>query len=202
MDLKSIDRFVAIKKAEELIASDPLFLDTETTGLDDDATVVEISVLDIAGNVVFHSLINPMKPIPAIATSIHGITNEDVENAPVFTEIMDDLIRIFKGRIILIYNEDYDVRLILQTALQSGGLTDKYHDLYSLIMIQENATTDCVMHLYAQYRGIESDRGGYKWHKLVTAAESFGVDTSEAHRATADCLMTIAVLKGIANAND
>ena len=202
MDSKSVDTLYAIKKAQELIASDPLFLDTETTGLDDDASVVEISVLDIAGNVVFHSLIKPIRPIPAIATSIHGITNEDVENAPIFTDIMEDLIRVFEGRKILIYNEDYDVRLILQSALQAGGLTDLYFQLYRLIMLQENATTDCVMHLYAQYRAIESHRGGFKWHKLVTAAEEFGVDTNGAHRATADCAMTIEVLKGIATAND
>ncbi|HHQ4784521.1 TPA: hypothetical protein ACSPZU_004090, partial [Aeromonas veronii] len=40
-------------------------LDTETTGLDDQAEIVEISIIDQLGKVVFDSLVKPQKPIPA-----------------------------------------------------------------------------------------------------------------------------------------
>ena len=190
----------AVKKSKELLECNPLFLDTETTGLDDKAEIVEISILDVAGNIVFHSLVKPINPIPEGAMAIHGITNDEVENAPRFTEIIDDLLSVMTGRKTLIYNEDYDVRLMLQSAHIAGAKKEKSKALFDLLI--EQGSTDCIMLLYAMFDGEQSHRGGYKWHKLVTAAEYFGVDTSEAHRATADCLMTIKVLKGMASAND
>jgi len=190
----------AVKKSKELLESNPLFLDTETTGLDESAEIVEISILDVAGNIVFHSLVKPINPIPHDAMEIHGITNEEVENAPRFTEIMDDLLNVMTGRKILIYNEDYDIRLMMQSARIAGAKREKIIELFELLDAPD--ATDCIMFLYAMFDGEESYRGGYKWHKLVAAASKFGVDSSGAHRATADCLMTIGVLKGIASAND
>ena len=47
-------------------------LDTETTGLYDDAEIVEISIIDENGGVLLDTLVKPLKPIPAEATAIHG----------------------------------------------------------------------------------------------------------------------------------
>ncbi|RPJ07014.1 MAG: 3'-5' exonuclease, partial [Deltaproteobacteria bacterium] len=49
--------------------------DTETTGLDDQAEIVEIAVLNSAGEPVFESLIRPQQPIPPRVITIHGITD-------------------------------------------------------------------------------------------------------------------------------
>lgn len=56
--------------------SNYIILDTETTGLDNTAEIVEISVINDQGEVLLDTLIKPTKPIPGDATAIHGITNE------------------------------------------------------------------------------------------------------------------------------
>ena len=43
--------------------SDFVVLDTETTGLDSRAEIVEISIIDKHGNTLFDSLIKPKNPI-------------------------------------------------------------------------------------------------------------------------------------------
>lgn len=61
-----------------------MILDTETTGLDYDDKIVEIAVIDLDGNVLINTLVDPNKAIPKEATEIHGIANKMVENAPLF----------------------------------------------------------------------------------------------------------------------
>ncbi|MCW3664158.1 3'-5' exonuclease, partial [Burkholderia cenocepacia] len=58
-----------------------ILLDTETTGLDESAEIVEIAVIDDAGNVLLNTLVKPKHPIPNSATAIHGITNAMVATA-------------------------------------------------------------------------------------------------------------------------
>lgn len=50
-----------------------LILDTETTGLDGAAEVVELSWLTMSGEVVFDSLLRPSQPIALEATAIHQV---------------------------------------------------------------------------------------------------------------------------------
>ncbi len=59
-----------------------LFLDTETTGLDDQAEIVEIAIADHTGQPVFESLVKPVVPITPHLTAIHGIDNDMVADAP------------------------------------------------------------------------------------------------------------------------
>ena len=91
-----------------------VILDTETTGLDHDAEIVEICILRNDGLVLLDTLVKPLNPIPAQATAIHGITNKDVENAPYYHEIHNQVIDILNQYTCYIYNSDYDTRLIKQ----------------------------------------------------------------------------------------
>ena len=62
-----------------------IILDTETTGLDENAEVIQIGVTDGAGNILMDNIAcKPLRPIPAEATAIHHITNEMMENAAPF----------------------------------------------------------------------------------------------------------------------
>ena len=64
--------------AQSIIKQSPVYLDTETTGLDKTAEIVEIAVVDDAGQILINQLVRPSKPIPAEVTLLHGITNEMV----------------------------------------------------------------------------------------------------------------------------
>ncbi len=75
--------------------------DLETTGINPHHDrIVEVSALKIkcdGKREKFHQLINPEQQIPQACTAIHGITNEDVEDAPKFFEIAPELNRFVSG---------------------------------------------------------------------------------------------------------
>ena len=77
------------------------FLDLETTGSNPQtARIVEISVARVApaGSLdVVTRRVNPGIPIPAEATSVHGITDSDVEHEPTFRRISLSLARYLDG---------------------------------------------------------------------------------------------------------
>lgn len=66
-----------------------IFLDLETTGLEDDAKICSISIIAVESeNIkeVFYEFINEGKKIPPSASAIHHITNEMITNMPSFKE--------------------------------------------------------------------------------------------------------------------
>lgn len=84
--------------ASRLEITRPLaFLDLETTGTSVDRDrIVEVAVIlvDPDGKTRrFQTLVNPGVPIPADATAVHGISEEDVRDQPFFKEIAGQLAR-------------------------------------------------------------------------------------------------------------
>lgn len=98
--------------AEALDDPDVLVVDTETTGLDDDARIVEIAVVSSSREVLLNTLVNPGVPIPEEASQIHGITDSDVASAESFSQILDRLAALLTGKRVLIYNKWYDVGVL------------------------------------------------------------------------------------------
>ena len=84
------------------------FFDLETTGINIAADrIVEISVLKINTNGVeewMTSKVNPEMPIPAQATAIHGIKDEDVALAPKFRELAKKIADFIEGCDLAGYN--------------------------------------------------------------------------------------------------
>lgn len=71
-------------------------LDVETTGMEDDAQVVEIAAItghlfDRGARIerTINTLVNPGVPIPCTATAIHHITDEMVRGAQTLDEVME-----------------------------------------------------------------------------------------------------------------
>ena len=170
-----------------------LILDTETTGLDADAEVVELAVIDCAGTVLLDTLVRPSGPVPAEAAAIHGITDAMLADAPTWSEIHDRFCRLIAGRQVIAYNADFDVRLIEQTAR-------RYREsIPDLVPLDQVATFSCAMLAYADFYGEWSaEKGRYRWQKLSAAAQQQGVTVGNAHRALGDCLMTLGVVRAMA----
>ncbi|GHA34232.1 exonuclease domain-containing protein [Photobacterium aphoticum] len=165
-----------------------VILDTETTGLDSNAEIVEISVIEAAtGNVLLDTLVTPVQLIPAEAIAIHGITNRQVSGSPIFPKVFKQLLEIVKGRNVLIYNAAYDMRLISQSMKRYGI------DVFPF-------NTQCVMEWYAEFYDEWNDyHDNYKWQSLTNAARQQGIDISDlkAHRALADCEITRRVVMAV-----
>lgn|SRR5690606_25854898 len=101
------------------------FFDLETTGINiGKDRIVEISVLKVYpnGNKDSKTLrVNPGIPIPAEASSVHGITDEDVANEPLFKEIAPQIWEMMKDSDIAGYNSNrFDVPLLAEEFLRNG----------------------------------------------------------------------------------
>ena len=102
-----------------------IFFDLETTGINIASDrIVEISYLkvDLNGNESSKTLrLNPEMPIPEKVTAIHGISNEDVKDAPTFNEVAKSLARDFEGCDLGGYNSvKFDIPLLAEEFLRAG----------------------------------------------------------------------------------
>jgi DNA polymerase-3 subunit epsilon len=186
------DRQQVIIDAMYWLDSDPLFLDTETTGLHSTDEIVEIAVLDAGGKSLLDTLIKPSIHINWEAQRVHGITNEAVANAPTFADIYDELQDLLTGRLIIVYNLGFDIRLLAQSA-RAWGIADDGRGV---------ADWACAMLAYADFWGDwNSYRGSNRWVKLTTAARQCGVELPpemKPHRAAADAWLCRGVVAHMA----
>ena len=183
------------RQARAWLEANALLLDTETTGLGDDAEVVELAVIDCAGAVLLDTLVRPSGPVPAEAAAIHGITDAMLADAPTWSEIHDRFCDLVEGRQVVIYSREFDVRVINQTARRYGLQAPQGFDL-----VLDPGSIHCAMQAYAEFRGEWSaEKGRYRWQKLSAAAEQQGVTVTNAHRALGDCLMTLGVVRAMAS---
>lgn len=95
-----------------------ILLDTETTGLkpEDGHRIIEIGCLEmidrrLTGNHL-HLYINPEREVEAGALAVHGITNEFLNDKPVFRDIAETFVNFIKGAELIIHNAPFDVGFI------------------------------------------------------------------------------------------
>lgn len=156
-----------------------VFFDLETTGTNISRDrIVEISVIKLMpdGTVIEKTRrINPEMPIPAEATAVHHITDDDVRNEPTFRQIAVSLAQMLSGCDIAGYNSNrFDVPLLDQEFERAGVDFDisraRMIDVQTIYHKKEPRT------LVAAYRYY------------------CGKDLTEAHSAQADTMATMEVL--------
>ena len=196
------DRKLAVTAARRAAELDPVIFDTETSGLDDSAEIVEISVVDLKGNVLLDSLVQPKYAIPEEATAVHGIFNEDVAGAPTFDNIVGSLDELFRGRLVVAYNLAYDLRLISQSLRHRRLSTRPFEEWGKIAYSTSWGPGLCVMRAYSHWHGEWNfAKKGYRWHKLDKAARSLNVEFPQPqHRSKSDALATAGVLRELARA--
>jgi DNA polymerase-3 subunit epsilon len=124
-------------------------------------------------------LVKPVNPIPEDAIKIHGITNEMVEDKFCFDKIYSQLNELLIGKKVIIYNANYDIRMINQSKNHFAEL-ENHHLIHDY---------ECAMEKYAIYYGDWNEyRHSYRWQKLP------GGD----HTALGDCKATLKLLQKMA----
>ena len=91
-----------------------IILDIETSGLDykEGHRVIEIGCIELNRKEVgshFHRYINPLKTLTEENMNIHGITNEFLENKPLFEDVADDFLSFIQDSFIIAHNANFDV---------------------------------------------------------------------------------------------
>lgn len=187
-------------------AASTVILDTETTDLS--GRICEIAVIDLAGNVLLDTLVNPQTP--NLATHIHGITDDMVRDAPTFSMIEPELRRIVHGKRVLAYNVQFDKDTLSRDLYEmyagptpsvpeygAGSDREAWHRWY--IERSEPANTaqrawlaavrwQDVMLPYSQFCGDWSDHfENYRWQPL-----------GGGHRALGDCQACLTVIQNMA----
>ena len=157
-----------------------VFFDLETTGTDISSDrIVEISVVKVmpdGESIVRTRRINPEMPIPAEATAVHHITDEDVKDCPSFRQVAKSLREFMLGCDFCGFNSNrFDLPLLAEEFIRAGVDTDflrraKYVDVQNIFHKKEERT-------------------------LVKAYDFYcGKDLTAAHSAEADTIATYEVL--------
>lgn len=88
------------------------FVDIETTGHRGQYDrIIEIGIIQtLDGKIVneFQSLINPMRPIPPEITFLTGISAQDLEHAPNFSELSNQILMLLKDHVFVAHNVRFD----------------------------------------------------------------------------------------------
>jgi DNA polymerase-3 subunit epsilon len=92
-----------------------IVLDTETTGLatSQGHRVIEIGCVELVNRRItgnnYHTFLNPDRDIDEGAERVHGISRADLETAPRFAEVVDELLTFIKDAELVIHNAEFDV---------------------------------------------------------------------------------------------
>lgn len=101
------------------------FIDLETTGINiSQDRIVEIAIIKImpdGSRQVKRKLINPQMPIPAEASSVHGITDEMVKDAPTFKQAANELKQFIENCDLGGYNSNrFDIPMLIEEFNRAG----------------------------------------------------------------------------------
>jgi len=177
---QNVTRQRVIEYARNKIQEQPVYLDTETTGLEYDDEIIELAIVNSEGKVIFDSFIKPQKPIPLSATAINHITNEMVQNSPSLPLVWSQIKYQLSNHPTGMYNAEFDIRMILQSLKINQIPDDSKFNAFD------------IMKVYSDFMG--SDRR----FKLEQAGRNLGIKIPNSHRAADDTLLTRAVFHSIA----
>ena len=155
--------------------------DCETTGtMPGRDEIVSLAVVRLDANGVetarFARLVRPSFPIPAEATAVHGIGDEDVASAPPFAEIARELRELLAGAVFVAHNAPFDLGM-LQHAFAPAGIGYR------------PSGVSCTVDGLRLLGPLAED------HRLESLCERHGILLEDVHEALSDVLATVALLR-------
>ena len=92
-----------------------IVLDTETTGLnyEEGHKIIEIGAVLLEdrnkSDNYFHTYLNPQRIIEEETIKVHRITNEELEDKPLFDEVVSEFLEFVEGSTLVIHNAPFDL---------------------------------------------------------------------------------------------
>ena len=154
--LSRLPRMEHIRWAQAVLAFPNLaFLEVDTDGLQSDADILRIVLVDKSGEPLYAQTFRPRQPLTHQITYLTAIHQEMVEDAPQLAEAWEHITSAFAGRYILSYNLEFD-----QTKLHENA------ERYSLAPL--TVIGACLMQQAQAYAG------SYTYPKLATLCATIG----------------------------
>lgn len=183
--MNNIERFCEMWARRNFVV-----LDTETTGLRYPAEIIELAIIDPDRKVLLNERMKPMNGVPADATRIHGITDDDLQDCRRWPDVRENMLSIITGKDVVIYNASYDFGMFRNS--------DRVWEVVPPVWYDSRADFYCAMLFYAEHYGMWDDyRQSYRWQKLTDACQQLAIPVENAHGALGDCLMTIKVIEWV-----
>ncbi len=114
-----------------------VILDTETTGLStiSNHKIVEIGCVElnnqIPTNKIFHTYLNPQRPVSEDALKVHGYSDKFLSDKKVFSEIVEEFLNFIEGKKLIIHNApfdlsflDYELKLVNKKTINRKNVID------------------------------------------------------------------------------
>lgn len=104
-----------------------IVLDTETTGLEtsQDHRIIEIGCVELVGRKLtgrhYHQYINPQRKVDEGAMEVHGISDEFLQDKPLFASVAREFLEFVDGADLVIHNAPFDVGFINHEIAKLGG---------------------------------------------------------------------------------
>lgn len=166
--------------------------DTETTGLDGKAEILQLSIMNAAEEVLFNEYIKPKHHLSwPQAEEIHHISPKMVADKESIDAYYDRILDILNDAQYYIgYNILYDIRMLKQAGIPMSP----FHREHVQVI-------DVMQHFAPIYGEPNPRRGGFKWQNLSTCARYYQYDWGDdkAHGALADTKATLYCFKKMKN---
>ena len=149
-------------------------VDTETTGLDESAEIIEIGMVKVIDGVVadrYSQLIRPYRPIPEEITQLTGIDNDMVENQPHWRDLEPAILEFIGDFTLVAHNVSFD-RGMIENHI-GRALPNPWLDTHDVAKIFLPSLTS---------------------YKLISIAGALQIAESGFHRAVNDAEVTAQVL--------
>lgn len=177
--------FFNYHKPNNIIASTPLnavrnfiAIDVETTDLNTSGNdIIELSAIKFTNfrpTDIFATLLKPRKSITPEITQITGITNDMVEKAPKFSQILKPLNDFINKYPLVMHNAKFDLKFLHVSGMDIDFEKTKIYD--TLELSQKYVRDYCGERLES--------------YRLANVCEEFSIYMDGAHRASADALAT------------
>lgn len=143
------------------------------------ARIIELAAYRVrAGQILaeFQALINPGVPLSPFIAQLTGISNQMLEAAPTFADLVSDWLKFAGNGVLVAHNSDFDVPLLNQEIAR----------VYPGRRMRNSEV--CTVKLA---RRLISNSSG---HNLDALADHFGFEIPERHRAASDARATVRVL--------
>lgn len=155
-------------------------IDVETSGSKNKIT--EISIFKYDGTQVideFTSLVNPEVYIPDFITSLTGIDNATVADAPTFAEVANAILAITEGTTFVAHNVNFDYNVI--------------RNEFKALGIEFNRKKLCTVRLSRKLLP------GHKSYSLGKLCKSLNINIVDRHRARGDAEATVVLFEMLLN---